>query len=83
MKFDSISESEDEFLECVNEDTKPANTYFDAENQVYRFCYETCATCETGGNIEINNCKTCDKYYILKPDVFPTTNCVLKCPFYY
>ena len=43
----------------------------------------TCATCDEGGNWDIHNCKTCQPSYIFKPDINPTTNCVIKCPSYY
>ena len=85
LNKDSISKEEmrDEYIDCVNNETKPSNFYFNEENKDYRLCYKTCATCDKGGNWKINNCKTCGQNYIFKPDINPTTNCVIKCPFYY
>ena len=81
MNINSISKAEigDEYIDCVNDETKPSNFYFDNENEDYRICYETCATCDKGGNAEINNCKTCEYNHIK----ISATNCVMKCPFYY
>ena len=73
----------DEYIDCVNNVTKPSNFYYDAKNEDFRPCYETCETCNSGGSFEINNCKTCERNYIFKPDMISTTNCVMKCPFYY
>ena len=73
----------DEYIDCVNDETKPSKFYFDEDNKDYRLCYETCATCDTGGDWEINNCKTCEKNYIFRPDIISTSNCVFKCPYYY
>ena len=71
------------YIECVNNETKPSNFYFNEENNDYRICYETCATCDIGGDWENNNCKTCRNSYIFKPDVSETSDCVIKCEFYY
>ena len=71
------------YIDCVNNETKPNNFYFSEENEDYRPCYETCDTCEIGGDYDNNNCKTCRKSYIFKPDISSTTNCVIKCQFYY
>ena len=85
LNKDSISGEEigDRYIECVNKETKPSKFYFNKDNEDYRLCYETCATCDKGGDWEINNCKTCKNNYILKPDTNITTNCVAKCPSYY
>jgi hypothetical protein len=78
LNKDSISKEEmrDEYIDCVNNETKPSNFYFNEENKDYRLCYKTCATCDKGGNWKINNCKTCGQNYIFKPDINPTINCV-------
>ena len=85
LNINSISREEigDSYIDCVNEETKPSKFYFNEENEDYRLCYDTCATCESGGNWEINNCKTCEQNFRFKPDINPTTNCVMKCPSYY
>ena len=79
----SIDELGAEFIDCINDETKPSKFYFNEENKDYRLCHQTCATCDEGGNWDIHNCKTCQTNYIFKPDFNSTTNCVLKCPSYY
>ena len=73
------------FKECYNEATKPINFYFDSSVQKYKPCYETCRTCNEGGNGETNNCTTCDTNYIKKPGYpnITTTNCVADCFYSY
>ena len=85
LNIGSIPKKEitDKYIDCVNEETKPLNFYFNRENEDYRICYVTCASCDSGGNWEINNCKTCLENYKKRPDISSTTNCVIKCPFYY
>jgi len=71
------------FIDCYNDDTKPKNFYFDNENKIYRVCYETCLTCDKGGDEYINNCLTCDMSHIKKPETPNTTNCVPECNYAY
>ena len=81
--FDSIIP--DGFVECYNNETKPLNFYFDSDDKMYKLCFETCQTCEKGGDGEENNCLTCDVNHIKKPGYENTTNCVTECfySFYY
>ena len=71
------------FIECYNNITKPINFYFDNLAKVYKPCYETCLTCNEGGNSENNKCLTCDINYIKKPEFQDTNNCVTKCFYSY
>ena len=70
-------------IECVNDITKPTNFYFNKENQEYRPCYETCATCNFGGDGNENNCTECESNYIMNRDFLNSTNCLIKCPYFY
>ena len=72
------------FKECYNNNTKPINFYFDFDKK-YKICYETCLTCDKGGDEETNNCILCDKSHIKRPETEGTTNCVTQCtnPYYY
>jgi hypothetical protein len=70
------------FKECYNNDTKPINFYLDSDKK-YKPCFETCLTCEKGGNEYINNCILCDYKHIKRPESIGTTNCVPECPFGY
>ena len=76
-------ESHNEYIECVNNNTRPSNYYYDKDTKEYKLCYESCLTCEYGGDGNENNCTSCDANYILKPDVIDTTNCVPKCKYFY
>ena len=71
------------YKECFNEDTKLINYYFNKEKRQYEPCYETCNTCNYGGNEEINNCTSCDNNGIFRPETNGTTNCVKKCRYKY
>ena len=85
LNIDSISNEKlsNKYIDCVNKNNKPSNIYFDEENKDFRFCYETCSTCDKGGNWQVNNCKTCQKNYIINPGDNLSTNCVIRCPYYY
>jgi hypothetical protein len=77
------SANSNEYIECIKKEDKPSNYYFNSENNDFRICYETCATCDYGGNGNENNCTSCEPEYILKPDIINSNNCVLKCEYYY
>ena len=55
----------------------------DTSDNKYKPCYETCLTCNKGGNSENNNCLTCEINYIKKPDYPNSTNCVTECYYSY
>ena len=57
--------------------------YFDDVTQQFKPCYETCSSCNKGGNYENNNCITCDVNYIKKPGYLNSSNCVTKCFYYF
>ena len=69
------------YKECFNNDTKLINYFFNKEKSRYEPCYETCNTCNYGGNEEINNCTSCDNDGIFRPEENDTTNCVKKCKY--
>ena len=71
------------YKECVNNKTKPTNFYFNKNTKYYEICHENCATCEYGGDGNVNNCTSCETTHIFKPDIISTTNCVKKCDYYY
>ena len=73
----------DNYIDCVNESTKPSNFYFNQENQDYEACYESCATCDFKGDGNENNCTSCEENYIKKPEYEDSKNCVIKCLYYY
>ena len=71
------------YINCVNEETKPLNFYFNQINQDFEICYTTCETCKFFGNEEINNCTSCDEeIYTKNREEENSTNCVVKCKYY-
>ena len=72
------------YIDCINEIEKPSMFYFDEKNLDYEPCYSTCASCEYGGNTVENNCSSCDGInYIKYPEDNNSSNCVVKCKYYY
>ena len=71
------------YIDCVNNITKPSNFYFNKENNDYEPCFYTCGTCNYGGNKNENNCTSCGFNYIKEPYLINSSNCVLKCSYYY
>ena len=51
LNINSISEAElsGQYIDCVNNENKPSNFYFNSEDEDFRPCYETCGTCDQGG----------------------------------
>ena len=47
---------------CYNEDTKPSNTYLDDE--FYKECHATCATCYGGGDSKCLSCKNQYSFFL-------------------
>ena len=72
-----------DFVECYNEETKPINYFFNNFTQYYEPCYRNCKTCNFKGNDEKNNCTSCKNNYIFRPEEINSSNCVLKCQYYY
>jgi len=70
-------------VECYSNDTKPINFYLDLNDDKYKPCYETCETCEEGGDGEENNCLTCAFNHMERPDDPNSKNCVTKCIYSY
>ena len=79
---ESIS-SENKYIECVNNKTKPSNFYFNELRNDFEICFELCATCEKGGDKKENNCIQCEENYKKKPDIPNSNNCVIKCQYFY
>ena len=71
------------YVECYNQETKPSNYFFNKITKYYESCYRKCKTCENQGNEQINNCTLCKNNYIFRPDQINSSNCVIKCNYYY
>ena len=72
-----------EYLDCYNEITKPQGFYLDKQNEEYNLCHSNCEKCDFGGDGNENNCTSCKKNLIFKPDISNSTNCVIKCKYFY
>ena len=70
-----------EFLECVNETTKPDDVYLNKEELRYEPCFETCQYCSDYGDNKRHNCTTCLDGYTMREE-YPT-NCVVDCEMLY
>ena len=71
------------YIECYSKDTKPINFYFDISDNKYKACYETCETCNIGGNGNEHNCLTCDFNHRKRSDKNGLVNCITNCSFFY
>jgi hypothetical protein len=71
------------FTECFNNETKLINFFFNQKEERYEPCFETCRTCNYGGNATINNCTSCDFDGTFRPYPKGTTNCVKECRYRY
>jgi len=70
------------YYECYKKtSTNPKRYYF--QDNKFMPCYETCLTCNEGGDPRIHNCLSCDVDHMFRPDHSPETNCIAKCKFYY
>ena len=75
----------EEFLENNIEcgDDKPLGFYLDSSDNVYKKCYETCKSCEEGGNTSNHNCNECNAGYRFINDFENDKNCYENCSHYY
>ena len=79
----SFFKNNENFIDCVNDNTKPINFYFNEKNKNYEECFQSCKTCDKGGNKSENNCTLCEDNYIIEPDIVNSSNCVPKCIYFY
>ena len=71
----------DEYKECIKEEAKPKNYYFDEIEKVFKPCYYTCETCLTIGGSNDHKCITCTKNYIF--NINKKNNCIVGCKYYF
>ena len=78
------SKEKEKYIDCIKEEEKPQRYYFNNRKKSYEPCFETCSTCEQGGNHLVHNCKTCDGVnYIKNPEDETSSNCLKKCEYFY
>ena len=83
LNINGNSLSQNNYIDCVNEETKPSDFYFNSENKDYEKCFYSCATCNFFGNEQVNNCTKCDEIFNTKDrEVENSLNCVMKCKYY-
>ena len=78
-----IENYDNKYIECIHNNSKPSNFYFNKENKSFEPCFYTCATCEFGGDGNKNNCTSCPSYYIMAKNYIDSSNCIIKCLYYY
>ena len=71
------------FFDCYNKNNIPIGYYFNNNLKAYEKCYFSCKNCYGNGNRIHNNCSACIDNYIFQPEIPSSTNCVLKCKYYY
>ena len=49
--------------QCIKEENKPEDTYYDEDEDTYKKCYDKCKTCDKSGNSSSNNCTSCKPGY--------------------
>ena len=57
--------------------------YLDLEDKIFKKCYETCDTCDKGGNETNHNCKDCIEELKLYNNSMNISNCYEICDYYY
>ena len=82
----SLYDNNQGFIKCFNESNKNhfyLDTITDPLNPIYKPCYETCSSCEEGGDAFNNKCTKCAlKYKLVINDQNPDIkNCEAMCPF--
>jgi len=72
---------EDDNFTCY--DKTPEHYYLDLDNKIFKKCYNTCATCDKGGNGTNHNCQECKNGYDKYENPMNISNCYPKCEYYY
>ena len=71
----------EDYKECIKEETKPKNYYFNEIERAFKPCYYTCETCLSNGDSNDHNCITCAKNYIF--NIYKNNNCIIGCKYYF
>ena len=70
------------YIDCYS--TKPKKHYLDLNTKSYKECFETCKSCDFGGNKTENNCTECaNNYMFIKDFSGYEKNCFYKCDYFY
>ena len=71
----------EEYKECIKEEAKPKNYYFNEVERAFKPCYYTCETCLTNGDSNDHKCITCAKNYIF--NINKNNSCIVGCKYYF
>ena len=83
-KYYPIINSGDGYYECYNEEKAKSSGYFlNKKTEYYEPCFSRCKTCNYQGDNKQNNCTSCKNGFRFRPDKKNSTNCVVKCDYYY
>ena len=69
-----------EYINCYKD---PKGYYLDKNDLVYKKCYESCETCEIGGDNITHNCLKCNEDYSNNQTFNNYTNCYKNCSYYH
>ena len=67
--------------DCV--DGKPLGYFFDANDKIYKECYESCKTCNEQGNEMNHKCQTCKENFTFLNEFEKDKNCYPICQYNY
>ena len=70
-----------QYFDCYNKSGD--GYYLDIKNEIYRQCFHTCKTCDSGGNDKIHNCIECNIIFSKKVKINNYSNCYENCNNYY
>jgi len=70
----------EKYKECIKEEAKPRNYYFNETERAFKPCYYSCETCLSNGDSNNHNCITCEKNYIFNIN---NNNCIVACKYYF
>ena len=70
------------YIDCYQ---SPKGYYLDNNNNnpIYKLCYESCSSCNIGGNAYYHNCNECKSDYYFELNLNGYINCYKKCENYY
>ena len=57
--------------------------YYLDNYQYFKQCFDSCESCERGGNEAIHNCTECNKIYFYELPIPPYLNCYKECIYYF
>ena len=79
-----VDDNKISYKDCKDKNILYDKYFFNSIEQVFMPCYEFCKTCNKEGNVENNNCLSCESNYIKHPlSTGELFNCVQECKYSY